>query len=516
MPQRRLLYLDAGHLGAFLWQGGSLREEGLFAANEEGVAAFSAYLHEHHSSNFYLLADIAEEGFQTEALPYTQGADRKALLTRKLGQYFYGSPLATAISFGREKSGRRDEKFLFTALTRPQLFEPWLAAMHAAQVQLAGVYSLPLLGAQLLGKIQPARTQCLLISLTRAGVRQSYFESGQIRFSRLTPLSASGAVEAAAACAAEAAKIHQYLLGQRLVSRGTPLPVIALSHPAHTGAFLDLCRNTDDLQFQIVDLHALGRSCGLNSLPLDSRSEALFLHLLAQRPPRDQFAPAADRRFFRLWQARSALLGAGAVILLGCLLFAGKQFYEALDLRGRTEETRAQTVSDEGKYAAIQKTYPPMPTGTDNLRAVINRYDDIEKRSAPLEPLYLSISGGLQDAPRVEVERIDWLLSANPDAGTQTQDTHKPAAAPSEKDGGSMHAIAVVHGTLPASMGSDQRGQLDAINSFAAALRKDASLKVAILRLPFDIESGKSLKSGGDAALGATQPKFTVHISRKL
>lgn len=516
MPQRRLLYLDTNHLSAFLWQGGSLREEGNFSAGDEGIATFSEYLHKHHRSNFYLLADIAEEGFQIEALPYTQGADRRALLTRKLGQYFYGSPLAAAISFGREKSGRRDEKFLFTALTRPQLFEPWLAAMRTTQVQFAGVYSLPLLGTQLLDKIQPPRTQCLLITLTRGGVRQSYFENGQIRFSRLTPLSASGAVEAAAACAAEAAKIHQYLLGQRLVSRGTPLPVITLAHPAHTGAFLDLCRNTEDLQFQIVDLHALGHTCGLKSLPLDSRSEALFLHLLAQRPPRDQFAPAADRRFFRLWQARSVLTSTGAIALLGCLLFAGKQFYEVIDLRSRTEETRAQATSEGEKYAAIQKTYPPMPTSTDTLRTVINRYDDIEKRSAPLEPLYLSISGGLQDAPRVEVERIDWLLSANPDDGAQAQDTRRPAAAPSDKSGASMHAIAVVHGTLPAAMASDQRGQLDAINGLAAALRKDAALKVTILRLPFDIESGKSLKSGGDSALGAAQPKFAVHISRKL
>ena len=110
MPQQRLLYLDTNHLSALLWHGGTLHEEGHFAHDDAGVAAFSEYLAHHRRSNFRLLADVTDEGFQIETLPYTQGADRRALLARKLGQYFYGSPLSTAISCGREKTGRRDEK----------------------------------------------------------------------------------------------------------------------------------------------------------------------------------------------------------------------------------------------------------------------------------------------------------------------------------------------------------------------------------------------------------------------
>ena len=95
MPQQRLLYLDANRLSASLWQGGTLREEGHFPHDEAGVAAFSEYLARHRGSIFHMLADIPDEGFQIEVLPYAQGADRRALLARKLGQYFYGSPLAT-------------------------------------------------------------------------------------------------------------------------------------------------------------------------------------------------------------------------------------------------------------------------------------------------------------------------------------------------------------------------------------------------------------------------------------
>ncbi len=522
MPQQRLLYLDTDRLSASLWHGGTLREEGHFPHDEAGVAAFSEYLARHRKSIYYILADIPEEGFHIEALPYTQGADRRALLARKLGQYFYGSPLAAALSYGREKSGRRDEKFLFTALTRPQLFEPWLAALRAAEAQLAGIYSLPLLGAALLAKLPPARERCLLISITRGGIRQSFFENGQLKFSRLTSMTSSGAAEIAVGCAAEAAKIHQYLLGQRLLTRGAPLPVIALVHPAQTGAFLEHCKNMEELQVTLIDLHAACKTLGLKTLPQDSLSESLYLHLLAQNPPRVQFAPPPERRLYRLWQVRAWLLKGGTLALLGCLLFAGRELVSVLESRSATEALLQQAEADMRKYQAIQETFPPMPTSTDNLRAVINRFEDLEKRSTPIEPLYLVVSRALEETPQVDIERIQWQLSSNQDEGLKPQADPRqsaPSAAPSAAPPAStnaMNEIAIIHGLLPASMTADQRGQLETVNTFADALRKNAALKVTIQRMPFDIESGKSLKSSSATDPSANQLKFVIHLSRKL
>lgn len=518
MPQQRLLYLDGTHLSASHWQGGTLHEEGHFPQDESGVAAFAEYLAKHRGSNFSLLADIPDEGFQIEMLPYTQGADRSALLTRKLGQYFYGSPLATAVSYGREKSGRKDEQFLLTALTRPQLFEPWLAALRAAEAQLAGIWSLPLLGAPLLDKLQTGKQRCLLVSVTRSGIRQSFFENGQLRFSRLSPIAASGASEIAASCAAEAAKIYQYLLGQRLVERGKPLPVVALVHPAQTGTFMEQCRNTEELQVTLQDLHAACKLLKLKTLPQDSRSESLYLHLLAQKPPREQFAPPPERRFHRLWQVRSWLLKGGALALLGCLLFAGRELVNVFEARSATEGLLQQAEADMQKYQAIQKTFPPMPASTENLRAVINRFEELEKRSTPIETAYLAVSRALGETPRIDIERIQWQVGTNPDEGLTFQaDARKPApAAPAAGAGNAMYATAVVHGLLPASMAADQRGQLETVNAFADALRKDAGLRVTIQRMPFDIESGKSLKSSSETEQAATQLKFVIHLSRKL
>lgn len=520
MPHRRILYFDANSMAASLWSGGTLHEEARFTPDSEGIAAFASYIAAHRSgSNFYLLADIAEEGFQIETLPYAQGADRRALLARKLGQFFYGSSLAAAISYGREKSGRHDEKFLFAALTRPQLFEPWLAALRAAEAQLAGIYSLPLLGTLLLAKIAPSRERCLLVSVTQGGIRQSYFENGQIRFSRLTPMAATGAPEIAASSAAEAEKIYQYLFGQRMVAHGPPLPVISLVHPAQIGVFVEHWKSTEDLQVDIRDLHAACKACGLKTLPQDSRSEALFLHLMAQSPPRQQFAPKEERRFFRLWQIRSALLKGGAAVLIGCLLYVGQQMVQVFDFRSATTALLQEAENDQQRYAAIQKTFPPMPASTESLRAVINRFEDLEKRSTTPEPMYLVISRALGEVPRVDLERIQWQLGSNPEEGLQfLADRRGGATGPTASDraGGAMYASAIIHGLLPASMLSDQRSQLETVNAFAKSLQQDASLKVSIRRMPFDIESGKSLKSAEESEMAASQPKFIVQVIRKL
>lgn len=514
MSRRRLLYLDAGLLSAVLWRDGNLREEAHFRHDDEGVAAFSAYLKTHSGCTFHLLADVADEGFRIESLPCVHGADRRALLARKLGQHFDGSPLAAAISLGREKSGRRDETVLFSALTRPQLFEPWLEALRDAESPLAAIHSPPLLGPLLLRRIEPARAQCLLVTFTRAGMRQSFLADGQIRFSRLAPLGTANATAAAAACAAESARTCQYLQGRGLIAGAAPLGTVVLVHPAQTAAFLESCRDNEELQFQIVDLHALGRRCGLKSPPADSRSEALFLHLLARQAPRAQFAPATARRFFRLRQARLASQSVGAAILLGCLLFSGKQLMDLRELRQATATAVAQTEGETRRYAAIVGALPPLPTSAANLRSVIDRFEELEKRSAPLETLFAAASRSLQRFPGVSLDRIDWTAGSQPDEAMQQERARN--AAGGNRPAAGMHSVALLHCSLPGASSDGEGAQLETLNRFVSDLRADNSLGVTLVHLPFGVESGKPPGSSEGSPPATTQAKFVVQISRTL
>jgi hypothetical protein len=79
-----------------------------------------------------------------------------------------------------------------------------------------------------------------------------------------------------------------------------------------------------------------------------------------------------------------------------------------------------------------------------------------------------------------------------------------------------MYAVAIVAGALPPSMIGDQRGLLETVNEFVASLRRDAQARVAVLQMPFDVESGKTLRSASENAQAPATPRFRVRVSYPL
>ncbi|MBK7237238.1 MAG: hypothetical protein IPI02_16950 [Sterolibacteriaceae bacterium] len=512
MAQQRILLIDSAQIEAWHAHAGRLTGEGHFPANDEGHAAFGRYVAANRASRFYLLADVVEEGFQYESMPAVSGGDRQALISRRLAQYFYGSPLTAALSLGRETTGRRDERMLFAALTRPALFEPWLAILREAEAQIAGLWSAPLLAPAVLERIAPQLKRALLVSVGRGGIRQTLVEAGKLRFSRLAPQAGSSASDLAAACEAESAKIHQYLIGQRIIPRGGVLPVLVLVPPEHLQAVGQHLRSTDELEFVATDLAQAARAIGLRDAPADSGAAALFAHTLLRNPPRAQFAPAEDLRFHRLGRARMALLALGAAAMIGCLAVAARQTLEAMTVRNQTELTVFQTQSDLARYQGLLAALPPLPARADALRGVIGRYRTLEASSASPLALYRDISRGLEVAPQVQLDRIDWSLADNADAAIESGARQTSAQAAGTN--ASRFAVAVIAGHLELPADADPRAQLEAVNGFAAELRKNGELVVSVLRMPVDIESQRALRS--DSGTRSDVPRFSLRLARKI
>ncbi|MRR50505.1 MAG: hypothetical protein EG825_06260 [Rhodocyclaceae bacterium] len=516
MPARRILFLDASRLSAFCWKAGHVVAEDGFAPDATGLEAFAGYLKRHRGSLFYLLADVPEEGFQIEEIPYVQGADRTQILKRKLAQYFYGSPYSTAVSLGRQKEGRRDEKILFAALTRPQHFEPWVTTLHECQSQLVGIYSLPLLLPTLTAALAGnGDTTFLLITFTRAGLRQSLFDKGQLRFSRLTPLATDSTEEMAVSCAVETSKIYQYLAGQRLIARGAPLAVKILAHPTQTQLLQDQYRDTGELRLQFLDLMAEGNRIGLKSFPSDSHAELLFMHLLARNTPSQQMAPEDSRHHYRVWQIKTAIKATSVIIFAGCALFAARQGLESFRLGQQTDVIREQATANTQSYNAVLGTLPKIPISTDNLRALIGRYNALRQRDGGPAPMLIALSRALDESPRIEVTALDWTLSASADSSPAGLGKGSPASGPASSGAG-PYAVADFYGQLPIAMASDMRGQIDSVNAFVERLKTDTTLQVKVLNMPIDTQSGTSLKGGSDISAKVEAPKFTLRISRKL
>jgi hypothetical protein len=511
MYTRRLIYLASHQITACRWRGGELSDEGVFDSSEAGKQRFTQYLAENRKSLFSILANVSEEGFHIEMIPFLRGADRSSIISRKLGQIFFNATLTTSISLGHEKSRRKDERIMLAALTNNELFAPWLEALARAEVALAGVYSLPLLGPVLLRKLAVADERCLLLTIQDQSIRQSYLEKGELHFSRLTSLQNSSVAGIAQTFATEARKLQQYLVSQRILGRQQPIRAYVFCHASARAAVENSCVDSENLAFTVFDIADCAQRCGLRTIPTDTRCEPLFLHLLATDAPRTQFASDRQRHDYHLWVLRSALQGAGLVTLLGCLLWSGKQFHEAYQINEEVALVSAETVLARRRYDDIVKTFPAIPTSNESLRRVINRYVELEKSSSSPAYLWREISHALHSAPPVELEAIDWKVSAAHASRSSANPEARPGDPPAINS-----ETAVVSGTLRLGQESNPRQVLAVFNRLLETLRGNPKLEVEVLQQPFDVESGKSLK-GGDATVEDSQPRsFKLQIRRVI
>ncbi len=494
----RILYLNTHRLSAYAWQQGRLFPEGDFDNDEAGLQQFSDYLAAHRQDRFALLANVAEEGHAHETIPFLRGADRQTLISRKIGQHFQGTALATAVSLGYEKTQRKNEKLLLAALTNPAHFEPWLQRLASAEIALSGIYSLAQLGGPLLRKLGLGTARCLLLSMQDHSVRSSYLANGQVYFSRMTPLADSSIAGIAGTFAAESAKLQQYLIGQRLIGREEALPVYIVAHPHTLPAIENACPDRGQLAFHIIDSHTAASRLGLHALPDDNRSDTLFMHLLAIATPSQQFAGEVHRHHFRLAQLRHGLIAAGLVALLGSLLYSAKQIYDAHALRDDARSLSASAAELDRRYQAAASTLPQLDIDSETLRLLTSRHAELSRQQRRPDAAFSLVGQTLERMPNVVLEGIEW----------KNQIQFSPGNT------GETGEITTLRGSINLPQ-AEPRRVLAIFDDFIDSLRLAAGVTVNVRQRPFDIESGSTLR-GGDGGEEAAKPRqFALEIVRR-
>jgi hypothetical protein len=350
-------------------------------------------------------------------------------------------------------------------------------------------------------------------------VRQTFFDQGKLHFSRLSQLATHSLEEMGRASASDAARIFQYLSAQRQIPRGGVLRTVVLAHPAEIPALQQLCPDTGELRFEFIDLTVTARQHKLKDIPADSNADTLFVHSLVTKTPAQQFAPASETRLYKLWQIRFGLTRAGWLVLASCLLFAGKTSLNIYQLGYTADAARALTAVDTLRYNGILEGLPKISVTPDNLRALIERFETLQKRTPAMEPLLLHLSLALNESPKIELTRLTWKASDRPDTGAKPGEgaTGGARATPPATGTAENWAVLEIQAQLPLGLASDKRAQLALIERFASRLR-DPRTEVRVLSRPFDIESDKPLKNPsetGEMPL-ADVPKFSLRLARQL
>jgi hypothetical protein len=318
----------------------------------------------------------------------------------------------------------------------------------------------------------------------------------------MAPLTDSSIAGIASSFAAEAGKLHQYLVGQRQVGRDETLPVFIAAHPLALPSVENACPDRGPLTFAFIDSHIAATKLGLHTPPEDSRSESLFLHLLATSPPRQQFAGEAPRHDYRLSQIRQGVIAVGIIALLGSVLFAAKETYQAETFREETVTLAASEADLNRRYQEVSATFPQLGIDNETLRRLTTRYADLTRQQRQPDQAFRSLSRALDEMPNVALDSIEWKI------GRISAST--AASITGEEE------ITFIRGTIRPGKSTSTRQILASFEAFAERLRSDPSISLSVLQQPFDLESGRSLR-GGDGADEISQPRqFALEISRKI
>lgn len=496
MKQCLLLFLCAGRLHGQYMAGGKIVTQRDFTDSPEEHDNFVTFLQTARHPT-YLLVDLIEEDFRHETVPHLHGSRRTALLQRKVEQYYRNTPFHQATLLQRQPSGRRDDAMLFSALTNPALLTPWLDIMLSQKIPLVGIYSIPQISAALAGH-RPAN-HLLLISWERlVGLRQSYFNEQRLQFSRLTPVHAD--LTFPAAVANELAHTYQYLKSLSLLPSGHTLEVRILCH-ADDRAALDAGALPDetDLRYNFADLNETARQLKIDYAFTDSDASQLFLHQLATKPPKANYAGAAHRHYHKLWQLRRMLYLNGSALLLGSLAWAAVNVWQG---NANTKEamvlnTRTHPILDE--LQVIARTFPSAPAPASDVKAAVTVMHQFAQASAAPTDILRPLSVTLDRYPQIELDELSWRTNgAKPDSARSNNEVSR--------------LIIALKGHL-AGYANDYRAALNCLERFQRDLAAQG-YQVIVLEQPLDLRPGGSIADPGEARTDAFG--FSLKLLRNL
>ena len=86
MATKRLIYFTASELRVYRRSRSTLESEARFSVDEAGIESFRNFLTRHRGALFYVVADLAGEDFHEDQVPFLRGAERRAVIERRLAQ----------------------------------------------------------------------------------------------------------------------------------------------------------------------------------------------------------------------------------------------------------------------------------------------------------------------------------------------------------------------------------------------------------------------------------------------
>ena len=518
MANKILLCISSVQTVAAHWRGNNFVRCEVFPADEAGLEAFAEFLKSTGNALAFVAADTVEEDYRFDTLPHATGSDRAALLDRKIRQYYRSTRFVSALPRGRAGDKRRDDRYLFAALTNPALVDPWLTAIAQHGSPVAGVYLASMLTCALLPKLNIAVPRVLVAAPHSSGLRLTFYKDGEFCSSRLTRTIPKDANDAAQMLVTELSNTRMYLSTLNLDSLDEPLSVVFLDRDDSLGPIIEhIAGDGHGLDCTCIGREALIRQLQVSPQHLDLALETIYLRLMAEKPPVANLAPASITAGHRLLQRKNALYTASAAVAVAGMVWTGYNLWNIHYATQEAADAARRTAAAQLQYKEITRTFPAAPTTSDNLIKAVSIYQQVVKSVRSPQPYMQIVSRALDASPEIFLQEISWMYGTEraetAAASATAARTAKPAGTP---------GISVLQqsGTLTGEIRpfqGDFRAAIVSINRVAERLARDPAVAdVKVLKLPLNVNPELALSGNTrDAADQAGVAEFKIALTLK-
>ncbi len=494
MADNLLVCVSARLVSAARWHNGALDACSVFPNNEDGLSAFGVYLESAGKPSVHMLANVVEEDYRLESLPHSFGSERAEMVNRKLKQFYRNTPYFSARLQGRDDDKRRDDRYLFCAITNPDPVSEWLQAIINRGLPVAGLYLLPTVIPGMVSRLQIKHDKVLTISIEDSGVRLTFLREQKLRISRFAHIDSSDA-QAIKSYADEITNTRLYLHALRILTLDESLLVLIVDRNDTLAALEQtITRDSPYIECWRLARREIVSQLGISEKMLGSSSDALALHLLGLQAPQDNLAPAHVTLGYRQHQARRGIYALTGVLALSAAAWCGVNLYQIWDSKSETQIAARQTAQLQSQYLEATRQFPAAPTTADNLQHAVEVSQKIGATLRSPESMLNIISEVAELSPTITLKSVGWKY----DSTRIEADAGKSYKRLDERPAPEIASIArrqsgLIEGEVRPFRG-DYRGAIETINRFAEVLAKHPAVaEVNVVKLPLNISSNLAL-----------------------
>ncbi|MBX9676321.1 MAG: hypothetical protein K2V71_06915 [Methylotenera sp.] len=513
--KKLILCANNSSLTAGIWHGTKLQSYAVFNNIDQDYTAFSEYLAKQPDTNIYLIVDAVEEDYKLESLPHTAGRARREIIERKLNQFNRNSTFRAAHFINRSADKRKDDNFLFVALSNADSLQGWLDVIQANQSPLVGVYLLPMMSQVMVRQMKLMAPHILLCEQLPSGFRQTYMHNGRLRMSRLVPMVDIKPNQLAYFYLVEIEKTRLYLMSQRLISGETPLQMIL---PALDNSHHEIAKSISQdqgLECKTVDILAYAKNINLAESLIKPHPELLHMQLLANGNVPDNLAPLAYSKIHSLNNiCRNLYIATAAIAILGVGL-AGFYAWQGRQQHNQLELIAAQTQQQQRLYDEVAKNFPSTPIPSAELKVATDLAQAIQANNQTPAQFMQILSAACENMPEVTLNRMRWMLSPTAEVADDTagntgiqnnQTYNNQSIVNPNADATKLIQVGFLNAEIKGFAG-DYRAALNTVSQFVATLKANPAVEaVTILQEPVNVSSLANLQGSTTDETAAERP----------